>query len=430
MTLAARLLAYLPFVGPKVDRLIREIMALRAGLDSLREVSTSLGEREAATREEIMALRAGLDGLREVSTSLRERAAATQEEIMALRAGLDGLRETREEMSHLAAQVEVLTSQVSKLRQTSLTAYRANLEKSPKAALISDRELQRHIAALRQNLALDTPAIIKDTLKSPMAIQALAYSWWQRLAIPGTDCFTTSDHDRLTISDPGYLNTLGGLLTPEEGCILRPMPKWSYLERIIPDLAQKTVLEIGCNNGYFCFEFAKLGAAQVTGAEVHGEFLKPAQWMATARGTRNIEFLLTDALLDLRLPAHDVVFMSEVYTHFIDPFFGILRAINLAKETLIIDNATLTTSDYEMDIGFELDQATGKPVYHAWALSDGLVLVYLMLCGIPPDRVTRYFAPWQNHIVYVIDTRHVASYRKANDFQTCNTSFINMQWRT
>ena len=49
-----------------------------------------------------MALRAGLDGLREVSTSLRERAAATQEEIMALRAGLDGLRETREEVRFIS----------------------------------------------------------------------------------------------------------------------------------------------------------------------------------------------------------------------------------------------------------------------------------------------------------------------------------------
>ena len=58
------------------------------------------------------------------------------------------------------------------------------------------------------------------------------------------------------------------------------------------------------------------------------------------------------------------------------------------------------------------------------------MLVYLMLCGIPPERVTRYFAPWKNHIVYVIDTRDVANYRKANHFQPGNTSFVNMQWRT
>jgi 2-polyprenyl-3-methyl-5-hydroxy-6-metoxy-1,4-benzoquinol methylase len=361
------------------------MLALRAGLDSLRETSISLGERETATREEV---------------------------------------------SNLTGRVEELSAQVSELRQRSLTDYGANVEKSPKAELISNQELQRHIVTLRQNLALDTSPVIKAALKSPTTIQALSHPWWQRIAIPGTDCFTTSDHDRLTISNPGYLNTLGGSLTPEEGCILRPMPKWTYLKPIIPDLVQKTVLEIGCNNGYFCFEFAELSGARVTGVEVHEGFLKSAQWMAMARGTHNIEFLLTDALLDLRLPVHDVVFMSEVYTHFIDPFFGILRAINLARETLIIDNATLTTSSYEIDISFGVNQATGKPEYHSWALSDGLVLLYLMLCGVPPERVTRYFAPWPNHIVYVIDTRDVATYRRNNHFQPCNTSFINMHWRT
>ena len=288
MTLTARLLARLPIVGPKTQRLMREILALRADLDELREASPSLGETASATREEL---------------------------------------------ARLAAQVELLTSQVSKLRHYGLTDYGANVDKSPKAQLISDRELELHVAALRQHLALDTSAAIKTALKSPTIIQALSHPWWQRLAIPGTDCFTTSDHDRLSISDPGYLNTLGDLLTPEEGCILRPMPKWAYLRSIIPDLAGKTILEIGCNNGFFCFEFAKLGAAQVTGAEVYEAFFKSAQWMASAREAHNIEFLLTDALLDLRLPAHDVVFMSEVYTHFIDPFFGILHAINLAKET-------------------------------------------------------------------------------------------------
>jgi|UPI0007844D15 SAM-dependent methyltransferase len=246
---------------------------------------------------------------------------------------------------------------------------------------------------------------------------------------PGQKYFTTSDRERLEISDPGFLNTLGNKLTPEEGFVLRPMPKWAYLEPIFPDVADKSVLEIGCNNGFFCFEFEKKGAAKVTGAEVFDGFIQPARWMSEARGSKNVDFVLTDALLDQSLPAHDIVFMSEVYAHFVDPLFGLLRAVNLAKETLVIDNAALTSSGYEMDLGAGIDPATGKMTYHAWILSDGLMLAYLLLCGIPPEKITRYIAPWQNHIVYVIDTRDVAQYRKDNDFQPCNTSFINMQWK-
>ncbi len=308
------------------------------------------------------------------------------------------------------------------------TKQLVDYDKSPAAPLMSDEELSNHIKALRLYLAMDESAVVKADLKTPAVSDALGYPWWQRMAIPRTKCFTTSDHNRLEISDPGFLNTLGNALTPEEGFILRPLPKWAYLEPMFPDINGKSILEIGCNNGFFCFEFAQLGAARVTGVEVFEGFIKPARWMAAARRTKNIEFLLTDALLDLQLPEYDVVFMSEVLGHFVDPLFGILRAVNLAKETLIIDNATLRSSNYEIDISAGLNPATGKMIYHAWILSDGLILAYLLLCGVPPERVKRYFAPWDNHIVYVIDTSDVANYRKANDFQPCNTSFINMKW--
>jgi hypothetical protein len=96
---------------------------------------------------------------------------------------------------------------------------------------------------------------------------------------------------------------------------------------------------------------------------------------------------------------------------------------------LIIDNATLTTASYGINMGFSLDQATGRPISHAWILSDGLMLLYLKICGIPPERVTRYVAPWQNHIVYVIDTRGVANYRQTDSFEPWNNEFINLRWR-
>jgi SAM-dependent methyltransferase len=294
--------------------------------------------------------------------------------------------------------------------------------KSPKKPLMTESELVEHVRLLRQHLAKDTATPL------PPDVPRGWYWWWQRIAIPGTPRFTTSDHNSLEISDPGWLNRLGDALTIQEGFILRPMPKWAYLKPIFPDLSGKSILEIGCNNGFFCFEFEQLRAAKITGAEVFDRFVEPARWMAKARGSI-VDFLMTDALLDLSLPAHDIVFMSEVYSHFVDPFFGLLRAVNLAKETLVIDNATLPNLKYEIDLGADFDPATGKMTYLAWILSDGLMLAYLFLCGILPEKVTRYVAPWPNHIVYIIDTREVAKCRAENDFQPCNTSFINAAWK-
>ena len=223
------------------------------------------------------------------------------------------------------------------------------------------------------------------------------------------------------------MNTLGDALKPNEGCVLRPKPKWAYLKPIMPDLRGKSILEIGCNNGFFCFEFEKLGHSPVTGAEVFNGFVNPAKWMANARQSK-VEFLYTDALLDLSLKPHDIVFMSEVYTHFVDPLFGLLRAVNLARETLIIDNATIDRPEFLIDLEIGLDRSNEKMTYHAWILSDGLMLTYLWLCGVPPQKIIRYIAPWANHIVYIIDTRDVERYRRENDVQPCNTSFLKMQF--
>jgi predicted RNA methylase len=64
------------------------------------------------------------------------------------------------------------------------------------------------------------------------------------------------------------------------------MPKLAYLKPVLPNLAGKTVLEIGCNNGFFCFEFARMGAQKITGVEVSGEFTRPALRMVLRRAPR------------------------------------------------------------------------------------------------------------------------------------------------
>jgi SAM-dependent methyltransferase len=299
---------------------------------------------------------------------------------------------------------------------------------SPKAPLLTAGEADELAQSLRQLLRADTTPSTAAALRTELAEQVLRFGWWQRLKIPGLDLYTTSDHKRLQITNPGWLNTLGDRLAPEEGFILRPMPKWAYLRSLIPDLTGKSVLEFGCNNGFFCFEFVDLGAKHVTGVDVHDPFLTAARWMKLARRIDNVEFILTDALLDLRLPKHDVIFMSEVHGHFVDPLFGILRAVNLARETLIIDGAALPHNDIAMDLSSEIEPETNKLFYHAWIMSDGLMLKYLFLCGVEPERVKRYVAPWPNHIVYVVDTSNVAGFRKINEFQPGNTSFIDMRF--
>jgi hypothetical protein len=124
-----------------------------------------------------------------------------------------------------------------------------DIDKSPSKPLLFDGKLQEILTQLKADLAKDDTAQAKAEL--PKHEGPLHLPWWQRLSIPNSSIFTTSDHTRLHIGDPGYMNTLGGQLTPTEAFILRPLPKWAYLDAVIPDLNGKTVLEIGCNNGFF-----------------------------------------------------------------------------------------------------------------------------------------------------------------------------------
>jgi hypothetical protein len=128
----------------------------------------------------------------------------------------------------------------------------------------------------------------------------------------------------------------------------------------------------------------------VSGVEVHNPFLTAARWMKSGRRVENVELILTDALINrLKPPMFDIVFMSGVHGHFVDPLFGIVRAVNLAKETLIIHGAAFPNDNIELDLGAEVEPESKKLVYHAWMMSDGLTLKYLFLCEVEPERVKR-----------------------------------------
>ena len=303
-----------------------------------------------------------------------------------------------------------------------------DLRKSVTKPLISAEDITRVAASLREQLAADN-SIKMQGEAVVLEAEFRKLGWWQRIKVPGWNAYTTSFpaflHD---ISDPGWLNTMNGALTPEEGCLLRPLPKWAYVKSLMPNLKGKSVLEIGCNNGFFSFAFAdELKATTVLGIDVTPGFIAGAKWLNERRRNEKISFRVADVMLDMTIQKHDVVFMSEVHSHFVDPFFGILRAVNLAKETLIIDGAAGNGPGLVIDLGAGVHPQTGGLTYHAWLLSDGLMMSFLYLCGVEAERVTRYVAPWQNHICYVIDTTGVKEFRRKNEINPINTSFINMQ---
>src|SRR5919204_1173311 len=69
-----------------------------------------------------------------------------------------------------------------------------------------------------------------------------------------------------------------------------PYVKWRKFAAEIPaDLTGKTVLDIGCNAGFYSIEMKRRGATRVLGIDYDGKYLAQAKFAAEALGL-DIEF--------------------------------------------------------------------------------------------------------------------------------------------
>ncbi len=94
-----------------------------------------------------------------------------------------------------------------------------------------------------------------------------------------------------------------------------PSFKWRMFEHAIPeDLTGKSVLDIGCNAGFYSLEMKRRGAARVVGIDSDPAYLAQARFAAEVRGV-DIEFRELDVydVAKLREQFDLVLFMGVLY---------------------------------------------------------------------------------------------------------------------
>jgi tRNA (mo5U34)-methyltransferase len=93
-----------------------------------------------------------------------------------------------------------------------------------------------------------------------------------------------------------------------------PRVKWRRFEHAIPaDLTGKTVLDLGCNAGFYSMEMKRRGAARVLGVDFDERYLAQARFAAEVNG-HDIEFR--------RLSVYDVAELGERFDVVL--FMGVL----------------------------------------------------------------------------------------------------------
>jgi len=145
-----------------------------------------------------------------------------------------------------------------------------------------------------------------------------------------------------------------------------PYFKWEKIQECLPkDLNNWTVLDIGCNAGFYSFELAQRGAF-VTAIDIDDHYLNQAQWLAEVfKLTSKIKFINAQVyeLSSCKLK-YDLVWYMGVSYHLRYPLLALDILSRITKNTLVFQTMTFPdkcTYDEPFDVCLNDRHILGMP---------------------------------------------------------------------
>jgi tRNA (mo5U34)-methyltransferase len=115
-----------------------------------------------------------------------------------------------------------------------------------------------------------------------------------------------------------------------------PNIKWKHIAKQIPDdLSGATVLDIGCNGGFYCIQMKQRGAQRVLGIDVDDRYLNQARF-AAGQLALDIEFQKRSVYDVVDLAGQfDYVFFMGVFYHLRYPLYALDNIIKKVRGKLV-----------------------------------------------------------------------------------------------
>ena len=115
---------------------------------------------------------------------------------------------------------------------------------------------------------------------------------------------------------------------------------WAQVRRFVPkDMSGATVLDVGCNAGYYTQRFHERGA-RVLGVDHDERYLRQARFAAAVRGY-DIEYRRLDVYdLDRLDRTFDYVLFMGVLYHLRYPLYALDKVVRLPRRRLIVQSMT------------------------------------------------------------------------------------------
>jgi tRNA (mo5U34)-methyltransferase len=147
-----------------------------------------------------------------------------------------------------------------------------------------------------------------------------------------------------------------------------PRHKWESFQAAIPrDLSGMTVLDIGCNAGFYCFQMKARGAERVLGIDWDAGYLQQARFAAQVLDF-DVEFRELSVWQIARLRERfDLVIFMGVFYHLRHPLLALdLIHEHVAKDQLLfqsLQRGSSETSVLQQDYSFDEQEIFNHPNY-------------------------------------------------------------------
>ena len=118
-----------------------------------------------------------------------------------------------------------------------------------------------------------------------------------------------------------------------------PAVKWRHMQESFPeDMQGKSVLDVGCNAGFYAQQLARRGASRVLGIDASARYLKQARFAADVNGL-DIEFRqLSVYQLDQIDEKFDYVLFLGVFYHLRYPLLALDRVVEKVQGKLLFQS--------------------------------------------------------------------------------------------
>src|ERR1700758_2516415 len=148
-----------------------------------------------------------------------------------------------------------------------------------------------------------------------------------------------------------------------------PNIKWKSISPEIPDdLSGATILDIGCNAGFYSIQMKRRGAKRVLGIDVDDRYLTQARFASETLGL-NIEFEKRSVYEADRIPSKfDFVLFMGLFYHLRYPLLALDKVIKKVGGTLLFQSMTRgseTLRQWEEDFPFWNKEIFSHPDFPA-----------------------------------------------------------------